>query len=130
MLLSDINQKPLVRTCYSRYLKKFKLSLLYFNGLLKFLCILHQTLSNSTFSWNMNSVISRSFLNYTSLWQTRGQDWEMSMKFNQKANEMSMKAIKMATGQMEHIYEMSATLYFPNLITSLSASIMYFSGLL
>jgi hypothetical protein len=126
MLLSDINQKPLVRRCYSRYLKKCKLSLLYFNGLLKFLCILHQTLSNSPFNCNMNSVNTRSIPNYTSLWQTRGQDWEMSMKFN----EMRMKAIKMATGQMEHIYEMSATLYFQNLITSLSASIMYFSGLL
>jgi hypothetical protein len=34
MLGSDINQKPLIRTYYSRYLKKCKLSLYFLMGLL------------------------------------------------------------------------------------------------
>ncbi len=62
MLGSDIKQKSFARTCYSRYLKNFKLSL-YFT--LKFLSILHQTHSNSPFYWNMNSVNTVTIPNYT-----------------------------------------------------------------
>jgi hypothetical protein len=46
-------------------LKKFKTLPFIFNGLSKFLCILHQTHSNSPFYWNMNSVNTRSIPNYT-----------------------------------------------------------------
>jgi hypothetical protein len=38
---------------------------LIFNGPSKFLSIRHQTHSNSPFYWNMNSINTRSILNYT-----------------------------------------------------------------
>ncbi len=45
--------------------KKMETLPLLFNGPSTFLSILHQTHSNSPFYWNMNSVNTRSILNYT-----------------------------------------------------------------
>ncbi len=52
---NDINQKPLVRTFYSKYVSFYTLSLSC-NRPLKFLSILHQTHSNSLSYWNLNSI--------------------------------------------------------------------------
>jgi hypothetical protein len=64
MLGRDINQKPLGRTCYSRFVKIVN-SPIICNGPFKFLSILRKTHSNSPFYWNMDSVNTGSIPNYT-----------------------------------------------------------------
>jgi hypothetical protein len=63
MLVSDTNQKALVKTCNYKYIEKFNFPYK-FEWALKFLVILHQTHSDSPFYQKMNSVNTRSIPNY------------------------------------------------------------------